>query len=104
MDGIWQMFLQLLAPAATCVVGYLAALLRRRTKEERATAQVIKALARKEVMDAYQAYIVEGHKMSVERFDQLSDIFGAYTDLGGNGTAKRMFEEIEAKRPWIVID
>lgn len=100
----WQMFIALLPSLATGVFGYLVAMLRRRTKEERATAKIIKALGRKEIMDAYQLYIVEGHRMTVERFEQLTEIFEAYTTLGGNGTAMRMYEEIKAKRPWIVTD
>lgn len=101
----WVQFVVPLIPSvATGVFGYLLAMHRKRTKEERATAQIIKALGRKEIMDAYQVYIVEGHHMTVERFEQLTEIFEAYTTLGGNGTAKRMYEEIKAKRPWIVTD
>lgn len=100
----WQLIVALLPSVATGIFGYLVAMLRRRTKEERATAQIIKALGRKEIMDAYQLYIVEGHRMTVERFEQLTEIYEAYTTLGGNGTAKRMYEEIKAKRPWIVTD
>lgn len=101
---IWQMFIALLPSLATGVFGYLVAMLRKRTKEERATAKIIKALGRKEIMDAYQTYIVDERHMSVERFEQLTEIFEAYTDLGGNGTARRMYKEIKAKRPWIVTD
>ena len=104
MEEFWKIFLQLLPSIATGVGGYLIAIHRKRSKQERATAQIIKALGRKEIMDAYQAYIVEGRHMTVERFEQLTEIFEAYTDLGGNGTAKRMYEEIKAKRPWIVTD
>lgn len=104
MEEFWKVFLQLLPSIVTGVAGYLIAIHRKRNKQERATAQIIKALGRKEIMDAYQAYIVEEHHMTVERFEQLTEIFEAYTDLGGNGTAKRMYEEIKAKRPWIVTD
>lgn len=99
-----QILLPLLPSVVTGIFGYLVAMLRRRTKEDRATAQIIKALGRKEIMDAYQVYIVEGHHMTVVRFEQLTEIFEAYTTLGGNGTAKRMYEEIKVKRPWVVTD
>ena len=99
-----QLVLPLVTSLVTGIAGYLVAMLKKRTKAEQATAKVIKAMARKEIMDAYQLYIVEGHHMTVERFDQLTEIFEAYVDLGGNGTAKRMYEEIKAKRPWIVTD
>lgn len=100
----YQVALTLLPSIATGAFGYLVAMRRKRSKEQQAMAKVIKAMARKEIMDAYQLYIVEGHHMTVERFDQLTEIYEAYVDLGGNGTAKRMYEEIKAKRPWIVTD
>lgn len=99
-----QLVLPLMTSLVTGAAGYLVAMLRKRTKEDRATAKVIKAMARKEIMDAYQLYVAEGRHMTVERFDQLTEIFEAYIDLGGNGAAKRMYEEIKAKRPWIVTD
>lgn len=99
-----QVFVALLPTLAGGIFGYLVAMLRKRTKQDQATAQIIKALGRKEIMDAYQTYIVEGRHMTVERFEQLTEIFEAYTTLGGNGTVKRMYEEIKAKRPWIVTD
>ena len=99
-----QVLMQLVPTVAAGAFGYIVAMLRKRSKYERAVAKIIKALGRKEIMDAYQAYIVEERHMSVERFEQLTEIFEAYTDLGGNGTAQRMYEEIKAKRPWIVTD
>lgn len=99
-----QLAMALLPPLVTGIFGYLLAMLRRRSKAEKATAQIIKALGRKEIMDAYQTYVVDGHRMTVERFEQITEIIEAYAALGGNGTAKRMYEEIKAKRPWIVTD
>lgn len=100
----WQVFIALLPSITGAVVGYLVAMFRKRSKVDVATSQIIKALGRKEIMDAYQAYIVQERHITVERFEQLTEIFEAYTTLGGNGTAKRMYEEIKAKRPWIVTD
>lgn len=100
----WNLLVPLVPSVLTGIVGYLTAVLRRRTDEDRATAQIIKALGRKEIMSAYRLHVVEKRKLTVERFDQITEIFEAYTTLGGNGTAKRMYEEIKAKRPWIVTD
>lgn len=99
-----HILLALLPSFATGVAGYLAAAMRRRTKEERATAKVIKALARKEIMDAYELYVAQGRHMTVERLDQLTEVFEAYTALGGNGSAKRMYEQTRATAPWVVTD
>ena len=64
--------LALLPSVATGIAGYLAAMVRRRSKEEQATTKIIRALGRKEIMDAYQSYIVAGHHKTVERFEQLT--------------------------------
>ena len=74
------------------------------TKEMRAIKLGVKAMLRKEIVDAYQYYIVEGHKMTLERYEELKESYEAYIALGGNGIAKRLFKEIEEKKPWIVMD
>lgn len=75
---------------------------KRASEEMRSIKRGLRAILRKEIVDAYTCYVVEGQKMSVERFEELDESFEAYKGLGGNGTAKRLFEEIRAKRPWIV--
>lgn len=99
-----QAILTLVAAIASAAFGAALATLKKRTSQDRAMAQILKATGRKEIMDAYQAYIIEGHKMTVERYEQLTEIYEAYAALDGNGTAKRMYEEITAKRPWVVTD
>lgn len=74
------------------------------SKEMRAIKLGVKAMLRKEIVDAYQYYIVEGHKMTLERYQELKESYEAYLALGGNGIAKRLFKEIEEKKPWIVMD
>lgn len=77
---------------------------RHATDEMKAIKRGLRAILRKEIVDAYQYYIVEGHKMTVERIDELEKAFEAYEGLGGNGTAKELFNVVKANRPWIVTD
>lgn len=84
--------------------GFVAATYSRFSKQLRALFKLTKAQGRKEIVDAYQAYVVEGRHMTVERHRELAETFEAYTELGGNGTTKRLWDEIEDLRPWIVID
>lgn len=99
-----QAILTLVAAIASAAFGAALATLKKRTAQDRAMSQIMKAIGRKEIMDDYQSYIVDGKHLTVERYEQLTEIYEAYAALGGNGTAKRMYEEITAKRPWVVTD
>ena len=85
-------------------LGYLIALLKNKTKLEKAMLKIAKASARKEIVDAYEEYVVRKKKLTVERYDELVETFDAYIELSGNGTTKRLWEEIQKVRPWIVMD
>lgn len=84
------------------VVGFLIARVKRFGKRERAEREVLKAMARKEILDAHERYIVNGESMSVDRYDEMIRICDAYTDLGGNGSAKPFIDALKAKQPWTV--
>lgn len=89
---------------ATGVIGYLAGLLKRLTKREKARIIIDKASARAHVKEAYQRYVIEGYKMTIAAYEELTEEYEAYRILGGNGTAKAYMEEITAKVPYLVTD
>ena len=89
---------------ATGVIGYLAGLLKRLTKREKARIIIDKTSARAHVKEAYQRYVIEGHKMTIAAYEELTEEYEAYRILGGNGTAKAYMEEITAKVPYLVTD
>jgi len=84
--------------------GFVVATYTKFSKQVRAAFKLAKAQGRKEIVDAYQAFVVEGHKMTVERHRELAETYEAYTALGGNGTAKRLWAELGEIDPWIVTD
>lgn len=86
------------------VIGFLVGLLKRLTKQERARVAIEKALARDYIKDAYQKYVVEGHKMTIAAYDELMEVYEAYVALGGNGTAKALMAELIKLKPYLVID
>lgn len=90
--------------AATGVLGFLVAHVKRLSKFERARIEIEKATARQMIFDAYEEYVVKGKKLTIARYDELLRIFDAYIALGGNGTAKKYIEAIKALRPYLVID
>lgn len=71
---------------------------------ERARIVIEKASARAHIKEAYQRYVIEGHKMTIAAYEELTEEYEAYRILGGNGTAKAYMEEITAKVPYLVTD
>ena len=99
-----QIALTITTSVLTGVIGYLVATLRKRTKIEKAMFKIARSNARREIVDAYEEYVVQKRKMTVERYNELSETYEAYLELGGNGTAKRLMQEINEIKPWIVLD
>ena len=102
--AVQQVLLSLLGMSVTGIVTYLATKTRALNSGIKALMKIERSHARMAIMDSYEAYIIEGKHMTVERFEQVTEIYEGYCELGGNGTAKRMYEELAAKRPWIVKD
>ncbi len=84
--------------------GFVMATYTKFAKQVRAAFKLAQAQGRKEIVDAYQAFVVEGRHMTVERHRELAETYEAYTALGGNGTAKRLWAELGEIDPWIVTD
>lgn len=99
-----QAVIAVVGMVATGVIGYLAGLLKRLTKREKARIIIDKASARAHVKEAYQRYVIDGHKMTIAAYEELTEEYEAYRILGGNGTAKAYMEEITAKVPYLVTD
>lgn len=62
----------------------------------RLDAVVIGLLAthRKNLVDAYEDYVVNGDPLTVERRHEIDKQYEAYKTLGGNGTITRLYKEI----------
>ena len=101
---VTQILTTLSISALTALAGYLAGMLTKLTKRERARVSIEKALARDYIKDTYQKYVVEEHKMTIAAYDECIEIYEAYRVLGGNGTAKAYMEEIMELRPYLVTD
>lgn len=84
--------------------GFVMATYTKFAKQVRAAFKLAKAQGRREIVDAYQAFVVEGRHMTIERHRELAETYEAYTALGGNGTAKRLWTELQDIDPWIVTD
>lgn len=87
---------------AAGVIGYLMSQLKNKTKKSKAHMEVVKCTARRDILEAYERYVVRGEKMSVMRFDEIKREYDAYKVLGGNGTAENYMREIEALHPYLI--
>lgn len=65
---------------------------RQETAEERAERDIVKALARIELVRVSLSHIESG-SITVEEADALTELFTPYEVLGGNGNGKRLYEQ-----------
>lgn len=71
---------------------------------EAAIHEILKALARQMIIDAYEKYIIHGEHLTIARYEELLRVYEAYKALGGNGTAEAYMREIIARKPYLVTD
>ena len=93
-----QLILQIIGWAITAalgaLIGFLAARLRRASAIDKAMLKGIRAVMRRELVIIHEDFCIKGKPISVDDKDQAAEIYGAYTDLGGNGTGRQLYEEI----------
>jgi len=83
------------------VAGWLAATLSKRKTHEHAMETGMKVLLRKALIDSYDYYHNQGHKMTVERRREIIEAYQAYSDLGGDGVISDMVDRLTDGGVWI---
>lgn len=78
--------------AAAC--GWLGAQASRLKRRDAALYEGMKAVLRKELVDDFERYVVNGHALSIERKREIDECFTAYEELGGNGTGRQMYDKL----------
>ena len=102
---IWTIAGWLFAPAFATVLGmYIerkkrdaeqrTAYAEKQRKHDEAVDRALKVTLRKDLVDSYEKYVVDGKPLTVERMHEITESFHAYTELGGNGTGKTMYEAV----------
>lgn len=89
--------------AATAAVGYFVGKMRnhkedkeQQEKIDKARITIEKATARRLIFEAHKDYVEDSKPLTIDRFREITETFDAYSVLGGNGTAKKFYEEISA--------
>lgn len=85
---------QVISLVVAAAFGWLTAQTARLKRRDAALHEGMKAVLRKELVDDFERYVVNGHALSIERKREIDECFAAYQALGGNGTGLQMYEKI----------
>lgn len=95
MDTIASQLVSLTVAAIFGVVtGYLGGKVKRLTARDRAIEQGIGVILRRQLMEDYEAHVINGEPLTMEQRREIDECWAAYSGLGLNGTGRRAYEAI----------
>lgn len=75
------------------VVGFISTKLKKNKKKDLAIEQGVQALLRNEIIRRYREFELKG-EISILDKENLEEMFEQYKNLGGNGTVKKMMDDL----------
>ena len=75
------------------ILGFIATKFKRNKKKDLAIEQGVQALLRNEIIRRYREFESKG-EISILDKENLEEMFVQYKNLGGNGTVKKMMDEL----------
>lgn len=105
MEISLQVFSAFLSGVLSIAVGYLGRKLKEESKkrqqeeakiirEEHALREGICAILKYRLLNLCQQCHKKGYISSIEELENIEDIYQAYIELNGNGTAKKVYEDV----------
>lgn len=92
--NILQIILGSLIPTGIgAILGFLGTKLKRNKKKDLAIEAGVQALLRNEIIRRYREFELKG-EISILDKENLEEMFEQYKNLGGNGTVKKMMEDL----------
>ena len=92
--NILQMILSYLIPTILgTILGFIATNFKKNKKKDLAIEQGVQALLRNEIIRRYREFESKG-EISILDKENLEEMFEQYKNLGGNGTVKKMMDEL----------
>lgn len=92
--NILQIVLSYLIPTILGgVLGFISTKLKKNKKKDLAIEQGVQALLRNEIIRRYREFESKG-EISILDKENLEEMFEQYKNLGGNGTVKKMMEDL----------
>lgn len=83
------------------ILGFVAAKFKKNKKKDLAIEQGVQALLRNEIIRRYREFESKG-EISILDKENLEEMFEQYKNLGGNGTVKKMMDELLNLRTKII--
>ena len=75
------------------ILGFIAAKYKKNKKKDLAIEQGVQALLRNEIIRRYREFESKG-EISILDKENLEEMFEQYKNLGGNGTVKKMMDDL----------
>ncbi|MBS5863735.1 MAG: hypothetical protein KIC54_03500 [Clostridium sp.] len=75
------------------ILGFISTKLKKNKKKDLAIEQGVQALLRNEIIRRYREFESKG-EISILDKENLEEMFEQYKNLGGNGTVKKMMDEL----------
>lgn len=75
------------------ILGFISTKLKKNKKKDLAIEQGVQALLRNEIIRRYREFETKG-EISILDKENLEEMFEQYKNLGGNGTVKKMIDEL----------
>lgn len=92
--NVLQIILNYIVPLALgTLIGFLSTKLKNTKKKDKAIEEGVQALLRNELVRRYREYETK-QEMSILDKENVEAMFKQYENLGGNGTVKKMYEEL----------
>lgn len=83
------------------IVGFISTKLKKNKKKDLAIEQGVQALLRNEIIRRYREFESKG-EISILDQENLDEMFEQYKNLGGNGTVKKMMNDLYELKTKIV--
>lgn len=100
--NILQMILSYLLPTILGgIVGFVSTKFKKNKKKDLAIEQGVQALLRNEIIRRYREFESKG-EISILDQENLDEMFEQYKNLGGNGTVKKMMNDLYELKTKIV--
>lgn len=83
-------------PAVTALLGSSGIWMWVKTKTDRNSSedQLLLTVARSQLVDLGRKYLKRGY-ITMDEYEEYEDQYKLYSDLGGNGLARRIFEQVD---------
>lgn len=82
--------------------GFLVAQVKRMSKRDKALYDGMVTILRKEMVDAYETYVVNGTPLSYERKETVDQCYAAYKALGGNSTGDSLYAAFSKVQVYVI--